>query len=265
MSFDSIEKAQASGEPWEIFRFETTGATFLLTSADVAITYLGQTYEPTTLRRDEMEETAEVDSGQIKVYVPSAHPLAQLFIPGLPPSPVQLTIFAGHFGDSDVVAFFGGSVASSLFTDECELTCRSDKYILNRKIPKELYQGLCNHVFGDAGCGIDLALFTYAGVVSAIDATGTLITVTGFGSLPKSLRSGWFAQGNAVRAILDHTGSTVRLMSPISGLTVGAACSGVAGCAHTYPACSGYNNVPNFAGFDLIPLINPFDGTTSLA
>jgi hypothetical protein len=265
MSFDSLEKSQASGEPWEIYRFETTGQTFLLTSADVAITYLGETYLPTTLRRDEMEETAEVDSGQIKVYLPAAHPLSQLFIPGLPPAPVQLTIFAGHIGDTDVVAFFGGAVASSNFTDECELTCRSDKYILNRKIPKELYQGLCNHVFGDPGCGIDLSLVTYLGAVSAIDPTGTLITVTGFGSLPHSLKSGYFVQGNSVRAILNHTGSTIRLMSPIAGLVVGAACSAVAGCAHTYPACSGYNNTPSFAGFDLIPLINPFDGSTSLA
>lgn len=265
MSFDSVEKAQASGQPWEIYRFVTAGETFFLTSADVPIVYLENTYVPTTLRRDEMEETSEVDSGLVKVYVPTAHPLAELFIPGLPPSPVQITIFAGHFTDAEVLAWYSGSVASSLFTDECELTCRSDKYILNRKIPKELYQGLCNHVFGDPGCGIDLALYTYAGAVSAIDTTGSLITVPAFASTPKSLKSGYFIQGNSVRAILDHTGSTIRLMAPIAGLQVGAACSAVAGCAHTYPACSGYNNTANFLGFDLIPLINPFDGTTSLA
>lgn len=265
MSFDSLEQSQASGKPWEIFRFETTGESFLLTSADVPIVYLGQTYISMTLRRDEMEETSEVDSGQMKIYVPSAHPLAQLFLPGLPPAPVQLTAFAGHFGDTDVVAFYVGSVASALFTDECELTCRSDKYILNRKIPRELYQALCNHVFGDPGCGIDLALYTYGGTVSAIDTTGTLITVPAFASTSKSLKAGYFIQGNAVRAILDHTGATIRLMSAIPNLTVGAACSAVAGCAHTYPACVAYNNVANFAGFDLIPLINPFDGTTSLS
>lgn len=265
MSFDSLEKSQASGQPWEIFRFVTTGQSFLITSADVPISYLDQTYVPTTLRRDQMEETPEVDSGQMKIYIPGAHPLAQLFLPGLPPAPVQLTAFAGHFGDSEVLAFYSGSVASTLFTDECELTCRSDKYALNRKIPKQLYQGLCNHIFGDAGCGIDLALFTYAGAVSVIDPTGTLITVPGFASTPQSLKGGYFIQGNSVRAILNHTGATIRLMSGIPNLTVGAACKAVAGCAHTYPACAGYNNTPNFLGFDLVPIINPFDGTTSLS
>jgi hypothetical protein len=265
MSFDSVEKSQASGTPWEIYRFVTAGQSFFLTSADVNITYLGDSYVSTTIRRDEMAENADVDSGEIKVYLPSAHPLALLFLPGLPPSPVQLTIFAGHYTDSEVVAFYSGSVASGVFVDECELTCRSDKYILNRKVPKQLYQGLCNHIFGDPGCGIDLATVTTAGVVSAIDSTGTVITVPAFNGLPNSLQAGYFIAGNSYRAILNQTGGTIVLMSPIAGLEVGASCSAVAGCAHTYPACSGYNNVQNFAGFDLVPLINPFDGTTSLA
>lgn len=267
MSFDSLEKSQASGEPFEIYLFQTTGEAFRLTSADQAVTYLGQAFVPTTLRRSEMEETSEVDSGEIKIYIPSSHPLAQLFIPGLPPSPVQLTIFAGHFGDSDVVSIYGGNVASGLFTDECELTCRSDKYLLNRKIPKELYQGLCNHIFGDAGCGIDLALFTYAGVIGSIDSTGTVIGVTAFASIPGtvSLKGGYFKRGNDVRAIVAHSGSSITIMSPISGLAIGQAVNGVAGCGHTYPACAGYNNTPNFLGFDLIPSINPFDESTSLS
>lgn len=266
MSFDSLEQSQASGQPWEAYLFQTTGQSFALTSCDEAISYLGQTFEPTTLRRDQMEESAEVDSGEIKIYIPASHPLAQLFIPGLPPAPVQLTIYAGHFGDSEVLALYGGAIASAAFTDECELTCRSDKYLLNRKIPKELYQGLCNHIFGDAGCGINLALFTYAGAVDAIDSTGTVLTINAFSSVPAGqLKGGYFRTGNVVRAILGHAGSAVRLMSPISGLAIGAACTGIAGCAHTYPACQGYNNVPNFLGFDLIPSINPFDQSTSLA
>lgn len=213
-----------------------------------------------------MQETAEVDSGEIKLYIPNSHPLAQLFIPGLPPSKVQLTAYAGHYGDSEVIAFYSGSVASGSFTDECELICRSDKYLLNRKIPKELYQGLCNHIFGDAGCGINLALFTYAGTVGSVDSTGTVITVAAFAGVPSGqLKGGYFRYGNAVRAILVHSGSSITLMSPIAGLVPGGVCSAVAGCAHTYPACQGYDNVPNFLGFDLIPLINPFDGTTSLS
>ena len=58
--------------------------------------------------------------------------------------------------------------------------------------------------------------------------------------------------------ITAHSGSTVTLLSPISGLNVGDAVTGTAGCQLTYAACQQYNNVPNFLGFDLIPKTNPF-------
>jgi hypothetical protein len=265
MSFDSLEQSQASGAPWEIYLFQTQGQSFYLTSADEAITYLGQAYVPTTIRRNEMEETAEVDSGQIKVYIPAAHPLAQLFIPYLPPSPMALTIFCGHYGDSEVLTIFAGVVASSSFTDECELICRSDKYLLQRKIPKQIYQVQCNHIFGDAGCGVDLATVTYDGTVTAIDATGTILTIPAFASLPHSLQGGYLIlAGVAVRAVVAQTGAAVTLMSPMVGLEVGAEISAVAGCQHDYSDCKSYDNVVNFCGFDLIPTINPFDETTSL-
>ncbi len=265
MSFDSIEKSQASGEPFELYFFSTTGQSFFLAGADQEIAYLGENYAASTIHRDQMEETSEIDAGEVKVYLPTAHPLAQLFIPGLPPTPVQVTIYAGHYGDSEVVVFYTGTVASGTFGDECELLCRSDKYLLNRKVPKQIYQSLCNHIFGDPDCGVNLALFTYEGFVDAIDASETVLTISAFASIPAGiLKGGYLKTGNQARAILSHAGSTVRIMAPIAGLVAGAACAGVAGCAHTYPACQGYNNVPNFLGFDLIPSINPFDETTSL-
>jgi len=266
MSFDSLEQSQASGAPWEIYLFQTQGQSFYLTSADEAITYLGQAYVPTTIRRDEMEETIEVDSGKITVHIPSAHPLAALFIPYLPPSPMALTILAGHYGDSEVLCIFAGVVASSSFTDECALLCRSDKYLLQRKVPKQIYQVQCNHIFGDAGCGVDLVSVTYDGTVTAIDSTGTILTIPAFAALPHSLQGGYLIlPGNqGVRAIVTQAGATVTLMSPMIGLEVGGAVSAVAGCQHDYTDCKSYDNVVNFCGFDLIPTINPFDETTSL-
>jgi uncharacterized phage protein (TIGR02218 family) len=261
MSFDSIEKSQATGEPWEIYLFQTSGKSFLLTSADEEVVYLGQHYTPTTIHRTDMEHTNEVISGQIKVYVPVSHPLAELFIPYLPPSPMQLTIFGGHFGDANVVTLFSGNVASSLFKDECELTCNSDIYLLQRHIPKKLYQSPCAHVFGDAGCTVDLALFTTHGTISAVSADGTQVTVAAFAGLTHPLKGGYFQRGNDFRMVVDHTGSVITLLSAISNLRVGDAVSGVSGCMHTYAACQSYNNVANFLGFDLIPQTNPFDGS----
>ena len=122
----------------------------------------------------------------------------------------------------------------------------------------------CTHIFGDAGCGIALVDHTYAGTVSAIDSTGTVLTVPEFASLPDSLQGGFLRVGQAVRMIVAHTGSSITLLSPIIGLEVGASVSGVAGCQLTFAACSHYNNIANFLGFDLIPILNPFDSSSSI-
>lgn len=263
MSFDSIERSQAQGEPWEIYLFQTSGKSFLLTSCDEEIIYLGQHYEPTTIHRTELEHTNEVISGQIKIYIPPSHPLAAMFIPYMPPTPMSITIWGGHFGDSEVVALFKGQVSSSSFTDECELLCNSAQYVLQRQIPKKLQQSNCAHVFGDAGCGIDLALFTTHGTIASFNAAGDQITVAAFNGLAHSLRGGYFMRGLDFRMIVDHTGSTITLMSSIPDLHAGESVSGVAGCQMTYAACQSYANVANFLGFDLIPITNPFDGSVA--
>jgi uncharacterized phage protein (TIGR02218 family) len=261
MSYDSIEQSGSGAQPWEIYLFQTTGKSFLLTSSDEPIVYLGQEYDPTTISRTELDHTNDVISGQIKITIPPSHPLAAEFIPYLPPTPMEITIFGGHFGDSDVVVLFTGNVASSLFTDQCELTCNSDLYRLQRQIPKKLYQAPCAHVFGDTGCGINLALFTTAGTIASVDVTGTVLHVSAFNGLAHSLRGGYLVRGQDVRMIVDHTGDQVTLLTGIGDLEVDQAVSGVAGCQHTYPACQSYNNVPQFFGFDLMPATNPFDGS----
>jgi uncharacterized phage protein (TIGR02218 family) len=258
VSYDTIEKSTAASQAYELYKFVTAGQTFFLTSADEPINYLGATYQPTTIHRTELEQSNEVSSGEVKVYVPPGHPIAQLLIPYLTPSPMQVFIYGGHYGDAEVVTLFSGKVSSAAIETECEIIVNSDLYILQRKIPKQGYQSPCVHVFGDAGCGINLALFTTSGVIAAISADGLTITVAAFSGLSHSLAGGYFKRGNDYRMITAHAGTTVTLLSPISGLNVGDAVTGTAGCQLTYAACQSYNNVPNFLGFDLIPQTNPF-------
>jgi uncharacterized phage protein (TIGR02218 family) len=264
MSFDVIETSGFGAEPYELYLFQGTGISFALTSADVAITYLSQNYVPSTITRTESEQSNEVVSGQLKVYIPKDHALAQLLLPYLPASPIAITIFGSHYSDSETVVLFTGTVASARFTDRCELTCNSAQYLLQRKIPQQLYQAPCSHIFGDAGCSANLGDHTYAGVVTAIDSTGTVLTVPAFASLPDTLKAGYLQHGNDFRMVVAHAGATVTLISPISGLADGAAVSGTAGCALDFSTCAHYGRTISFLGFDLIPTVNPFDGSASV-
>ena len=265
MSYDAMELSTAASRPYELYLFQGTGIEEAVTSADQTIGYLSHTFIPATISRTEVDESSEVQSGQIKVYVPKNHPIASLFVGYLPTSPVSLTIFGSHYGDSETGVVFSGTVASAHFTDECELICNSDEYRLQSKIPRMQYQSMCPHIFGDAGCTKDLSALTYAGVVSAISADGLTITIPAFASLPHPFRAGYLRSGNDLRMIVDNGGSGgaffVVLIAPIAGLEIGAAIAGTAGCAQTFDACVGYNNIANFLGFDLIPLLNPFDAS----
>jgi hypothetical protein len=264
MSFDALEKSGFGAEPYELYLFQGTGVTYLLTSADEQITHLGQQYNPTTISRSEVEQSNEVISGQMKVFIPKNHPLALLMLPYLPSSPISLTLFASHYGDSETAVIFTGDIASARFTDQCELTLNSEQYELQRKIPFQLYQAPCSHVFGDDECGINLADHTYAGTITAIDSTGTVLTIPAFASIPDSLQAGFLTIGTQVRMIVAHAGNQVTLLSPVAGLEVSTAIQGTAGCRLTYANCEFYKNIRNFLGFDLMPKTNPFDGSASV-
>jgi hypothetical protein len=264
MSFDALEKSGSAGEPYELYLFQSTGISFALTNAEEEISYLEQVYSPATITRDESEQSNEVVSGQLKIYLPKDHPLAQMCIPYLPSAPIAVTAFGSHYGDSETVVLFVGVLASARFTDQCEFTCNSAAYYLQRKIPQQLYQAPCSHVFGDPGCGAALSDHTFEGMITAIDATGTILTIPGFASLPDPLKAGYLKVGDEYRMIVDASGETITLISAIPGLTAPAACAATAGCNLDFSACTHYGRTISFLGFDLIPTINPFDGSASV-
>lgn len=264
MSFDSQELLASGALPYELYLFQSVGLSFALTSAENPITYLGQVYAPTTITRSETEQSNEVVSGQLKIYIPKEHQLAQLMIPYLPSAPISIIVYGSHYSDSETVTLFTGTIASARFTDQCELICNSTQYLLQRKIPQQLYQAPCSHIFGDADCGADLTAHTYSGVVSAVSADGTVLTIPAFASLPDTLRAGYLKFNNDYRMVVAHAGATVTLISAIPGLGINAPVAGTAGCALDFATCAHYKRTSSFLGFDLIPTINPFDGSASI-
>jgi hypothetical protein len=267
MSFDSKETSVADGKPFELYLFQGTGIEIAVTSSDQVISYISRSFKPSTISRSEAKGSDEVEAGQTTVYVPKNDPIAKLFIKYLPVSKIALTIFGGHYGDSEVGVLFSGDVSSSHFDDQAELICNSDQYKMQTKIPRIAYQSSCPHIFGSPGCGQDLGAATYAGVVTAISDDGEQITIPDFAGLPHPFKAGFLTVGNEKRAIVDQGGSGssffVVLITAISDLEVGSDVLGTAGCQQTYPSCETYGRIASFLGFDLIPIKNPYDGSIS--
>ena len=262
MTYASRETSRYSGTPFELYLFESGVETWRFTSGDKARAFGGQTYQPETITRTEIDQNQELGSGSIKVEIPKTNDVAGRFVSYIPEAPMSLVIFRGHDGeaDSETVMNFTGREASAMFGEVCELTVVPEQDVLKRRVPGPKYQCQCNRVLYDAGCGVDKNSFKLTGVVSSVSAD--LVTATVFGSQASGwLDAGYLEKGTQRRMIISHTGNQVRLIAPMDGLVVGDTVTAYAGCMRTRSVClSKFNNLAKFFGFDKIPTKNPFNG-----
>jgi uncharacterized phage protein (TIGR02218 family) len=260
MSYDSLETSGYAGRPYELYQFSTADAIWYLTSADQTISYLGQQYTPLAIKRTNTNQTAEAKGGTVRVTLPKEHAVAQQFVAFSPDSPMFLVIFRGHLGDPDVVVNFTGKVTMSSFGDFAELNCIPESDVLKNSVPAMAFQAPCNHFLYDSGCTIDKTLFATPGVISVMDPTATIVTITAAGAKT----SGWFTAGyieigQQRRMIMLHAGDVITLMSPLTGIAVGAEVTLYAGCMRDFNTCKKkFNNSQNYIGFQWVPTKNPF-------
>lgn len=260
MSYDAIDTSTRDGQPVDLFRFRIgSGTAFWLTSGDANVVYNSDTYVPDAITRGEIKQDAEADQGAVVITLPRTHPLAIYFLQYSPEPPMQVEIYSKHRTDPEVRRIFSGTVGSSAFKGPSVLlTCLPETEALRRSFPRNTCQAQCNWALYSAQCGVTRSAFQLAGAVSLI--AGDTIQVTVFSSKP----DGWFNNGYVERAdgsrrwIVSHVGSTLTLMSPFLGLTVGETLTAFAGCDRTPAACdTKFSNIARFLGFPYVPKRNP--------
>jgi uncharacterized phage protein (TIGR02218 family) len=169
---------------------------------------------------------------------------------------------SGQVAAGFTVIRFGGQITS--FTPVGRTTIKGEAkpftFTLNQNMPRKILQPSCGWVLGDAGCTIDLALFTSSNTVGA--GTNDIAITTNTAIVQPD---GYFSQGvlrftsgrnrRLSGAILDHTGNVLTLSRPFpfpvangDGFTI------TAGCDHTQKTClQKFNNLINFNGQPYIP------------
>ncbi len=261
MTYTARETSQSSGQPFELYLFQTETQTWRLTSADRKITYNGQIYEPEAIIRTATGQGQETTSGSIKVTIPKEHAIALLFVSYIPSTPLSLVIFRGHEGepDAEVVTHFTGRVTMATFGEDCELTVVPERDVLKKRVPGPKYQKPCNHILYDSGCQVDKNLFKVTATLTSV--TGETIQAAAFATKPDGwFNAGYIEKGSERRMILNHVGNTVTLLNAMAGLAVSDAITAYAGCNRSFSDCNTkFNNAPNFFGFEFIPGRNPFN------
>jgi hypothetical protein len=222
VSYASRETSQFSGEPIELYLFQTQSQTWRLTSADEPKTLNGQVYTPETIIRTSTNQSQENKAGTIKVSIPKEHAIAQLFVSYIPSTPLNIVIFRTHDGEADAqaVVHFTGRVTMATLGDDCDLNCAPDQDILRRVIPGPQYQKPCNRILYAPGCDVDKNLFKVLATLTFVNSD-TIKSLL-FATKP----DGWFNNGyiekiTERRMVINHVGDTLVLMNGMAGLSVG--------------------------------------------
>lgn len=264
MSYANRETSVSSGAPFELYKFQTEGQAWFLTSGDKARIFQGQQYDAVTISRTNPSMSNEEKGGHITITIPESHAIARLFVAYLPSTPLSIIIYRGHEGEaeSEMQVFFTGRAKVGQFTtsDTCELDCAPDMEVLKRSIATQVFQKPCNRILFDEGCGVVQQLYRITAHVASVSADGLTVKAPEFATK----EDGWFATGYIEagtdrRMIISHTGDTIVLMNALNGLFPGQSIFAYAGCDRTYETCQArFHNGEAFMGWEWIPAQNPF-------
>ena len=271
-TFDQLESSAAASRPIEIFAFAIGGTTYRYTSAEDELVVDAQTYAAEAISRGPIAQGPDDRTRILDIELPASNEFAALYVDIVPGQRATATIIrlqrdeAPEFNTK--VMIYKGFVQSVRFPSHGQkavVGVRSIEAASSRPIPRFTYQGLCNHVLYDSGCGIDQSLFKHTGAVT--DVTGNVITVTGADGEANGYYAGGFVKPDGLddfRLILKHEGKELTLLLPFPIDVDGVDVDIYAGCDHKIDGhCqSRFDNVIEFGGFGFIPLKNPF--TTKL-
>lgn len=265
MSYDAREDSAYGGAPVELYEFAWGAVTpQRYTSADGDYVLGADTYAAATLRRSQIEASAERARNAITITCARDFPIAELFRVAPPTELIAVTLRRQHRGDSEVAVIWQGRVLNCEWSGaQATLNCEPVSSSLRRTGLRRRYQRQCPHVLYGPGCGVARA--THSKNTTVASVAGLVLNVAALDAKPYA--GGfveWTTPAGAIerRFIRSFAGTAITLTQAFQGIPAGAAVVVSPGCAHTRAMCEGtYANLPNYGGFPFVPQKNPFDGT----
>lgn len=266
MTYAQYEQSQQAGQPIELYTFQIGSTFYRYTSAEDQITFQSNLYYPRQISRGGTAQSNEQTKQQMEITLPTSDEVASRFIGIVPGQLMTLSIVRAHRNDPDQegLVIWDGRITGASYKDSgvrCVLQGLTTEVSLSRPIPRFKYQGMCNHVLGDAMCQVDLASATHRHTAVVTAVSGAMVTVAGL----SAKGSGWAVGGyveylaNDWRLVLAQTGDVCTLLLPFADNVVGQTVTVVTGCDHSLDTCNTkFANTINYGGFPYVPQRNPF-------
>lgn len=268
-----FEQTTHDGDPREFYFFSISGATdrhYTSASEDVA-THLVRpyTYVATAgLSRSEIIAESDVDPPPLEVTLPFDSALITDILFKIPPRAVKLFLYRSHAvspNKSNTQTIWVGHV------EDVKVSGREATLIIpalpSRELAGELpsysFQAQCNHILGDARCGIDMTLFDHPTTVASISDDELNITLASLAPGGDGVFRGGLitrVSDGESRIVTAQTGLVCTILRPFRELAESDDVTAFQGCDHTRETCiAKFNNLVNFGGFPDINGANPFD------
>lgn len=265
--------------PMRLFIFSMGTTTWRLASG-TSQTYQGAEADflpDAALDMGEIDQQLAEASASVEIRISSAHPVAQQFVPFLPPEPIQVRVLRLNYRDApgDRLAEFVGEVVSASFAEAdgvCTLTCRMVSAAMSRIVPWCRHSSNCANALYGPGCRVDPAAFQTtapldAGAGTAQISAGAFLTAAAdHGATDPDVVAGWFRNGyvrhlatGEVRTILGQDGASLILNAPFTRAANGDPVQALAGCDGDRVTCRvKFDNLDNMLAFPWVPGRNPY-------
>lgn len=269
MSFDSRERSLADGAPVRLYEFSRGVMRWLYNGSDRNITIGPQVYLalPGGISDNGIRQSGESKQDAFVITAPADIEVAQPWRGVRPSAEIGLRVLDMHYGDSETVCRFVGTIASVKWPrlDTCTITCQDVESSMERPGLVDTYSRTCTTTLYSTLCGVNRDLHRVDTTIQSM--VGVSISNGAFAGYP----DGWFAAGFIEwpigsgeydrRHIETHAGSDLQLLGGTEGLAVGMAIRVFPGCDFLDGTCdSKFDNLPNLRATPHMDGKSPFDG-----
>lgn len=245
------------------------GVVYRFTSADVDITYGGNTYSRslkwsrlgTSQKIGTMPDQIDIelyDDGSTSFY--GANLVTAVAAGLFNGATVQIDkLVMSSWGDTSpgICGWFLGYVSTpKSMAAKVTLTVKSMVGKLAIAMPRTIIQPQCNNAFGDSACGFNVASVTFSGTCTG----GTQLQPTASGLTDHQFDLGKIkfltgANAGVTRSVKQNVGGVIYLAYPLPNVPANGDTFNISqGCLRTQAACNAYGNQTHFKGMPYVPV-----------
>lgn len=284
MTFQADEESQQGSRPKEVFDFLVGTTHYRHTTQPVDVVFGGNTYAAGAIRRGNTGASPG-DQPEVLVEVPTSSALVVALRRSLPSQVASVTITRIEASGASRQVWSGPLAPLVMKGDisQIKIPTRFDD-ANTLLIPSVSCSVRCQNELADDSCKALLANLIVTTTVSSVAGTTLVLTSVASADEPTP-PTNWFQGGALViggtittqvidgitvtrieggeqRTITSQTGTTVKILGPLYGLTSGQTVIVAPGCDKFARTCRDkYSNVTHFVGMPNLSFVNPFETT----